>query len=101
MITLNEKNLGNFAPEQAQAAVAYLQGKGYDCTYGEFAGHGVAKGVVSRHHWNQAQNVAATTPALRNLEDLPYAEQITLLQEMISYISDKYLCPALFGEAAQ
>lgn len=101
MITINERNLGNFSPDAGRAAVAFLQGKGYPVAYGPFTAHGVARGLVSNRHWRKAQDIAATTPTLRNLEDLPYSEQITILTDICEYLTDKYLCPNLFPEVAQ
>ena len=101
MFHLNEKHLGDRVTRaEINAAISTLQGKGYDVTYGPHCPDATAG--IDKRHWRAAvkaaHKAAADAPSLRNLDDLPYAERITILQEICEYLTDKYLCPALFGD---
>lgn len=101
-IVLNERNCGTRATRlEVDTMIDFLNKRGYSIVYGAYSPK--AGQAIKRKHWNAAQRAAskaaANAPTLRRLEDLPLGEQIELLEEICAYLTDKYLVPALFGEA--
>lgn len=90
-IVLNEKSLGNLVTlVEVQAAISYLQGRGYAVTYGAY--NPQAAQSIKPAHWRAAikaaHQAAAEQPVQRDFADLTLAQQAATLAEINTYLAE-------------